>query len=84
MDLKHGIYNYIRTVSSLRVASAGLNRFMGCLGRATFTVHLIFDRTSAQRCVLPIQWIYYYDSNKSTGKEAGKTHLCAAELNAKE
>ena len=23
------------------------------------------------------QWIYYYGSNKSTGKETGKTHLCA-------
>ena len=22
-------------------------------------------------------WIYYYGSNKSTGKETGKTHLCA-------
>ena len=27
----------------------------------------------AQRCVLPV----YYGSNKSTGKETGKTHLCA-------
>ena len=23
------------------------------------------------------QWIYYYGSNKSTGKETGKSHLCA-------
>ena len=23
----------------------------------------------------PFRWIYYYDSNKSTGKETGKTHL---------
>jgi len=23
------------------------------------------------------RWIYYHDSNKSTGKETGKTHLCA-------
>ena len=30
---------------------------------------------------LPVsfQGIYYYDSNKSTGKETGKTHLCEAE-----
>ena len=25
----------------------------------------------------PFRWIYYYGSNKSTGKETGKTHLCA-------
>ena len=25
----------------------------------------------------PFQWIYYYGSNKSTGQETGKTHLCA-------
>ena len=25
----------------------------------------------------PFWWIYYYGSNKSTGKEIGKTHLCA-------
>ena len=33
----------------------------------------------AQRCVLPVsfRWIYYYDNNKSTRKETGKTHLCA-------
>ena len=28
-------------------------------------------------CQFPFRWIYYYDSNKSTGKETGKTHLCA-------
>ena len=28
-------------------------------------------------CQAPFQWIYYYGSNKSTGKETGKTHLCA-------
>ena len=32
---------------------------------------------TSQRCVLPFRWIYYYDSNKSTGKETGKTLLCA-------
>ena len=26
-------------------------------------------------CQFPFRWIYYYDSNKSTGKETGKTHL---------
>ena len=26
---------------------------------------------------MPFQWIYYYGSDKSTGKEPGKTHLCA-------
>ena len=29
-------------------------------------------------CKFPFRWIYYYGSNKSTGKETGKTHLCAA------
>ena len=28
-------------------------------------------------CQFPFRWIYYYDGNKSTGKETGKTHLCA-------
>jgi hypothetical protein len=28
-------------------------------------------------CQFPFRWIYYYASNKSTGKETGKTHLCA-------
>ena len=28
-------------------------------------------------CQSSFRWIYYYSSNKSTGKETGKTHLCA-------
>ena len=28
-------------------------------------------------CKFPFRWIYYYVSNKSTGKGTGKTHLCA-------
>ena len=28
-------------------------------------------------CQFPFRWIYYYGSNKSTGKKTGKTHLCA-------
>ena len=28
-------------------------------------------------CQFPFRWIYYYSSNKSTGKKTGKTHLCA-------
>ena len=28
-------------------------------------------------CQSSLQWIYYYGNNKSTGKETGKTHLCA-------
>ena len=27
-------------------------------------------------CQFPFRWIYYYGSNKFTGKETGKTHLC--------
>ena len=29
-------------------------------------------------CQLPFRWIYYCHSSKSTGKETGKMHLCAA------
>ena len=28
-------------------------------------------------CQFPFRWIYYYGSNKSTGKETAKTHICA-------
>ena len=28
-------------------------------------------------CQFPFQWIYYFHSTKSTGKETGKMHLCA-------
>ena len=28
-------------------------------------------------CQFTFWWIYYYGSNESTGKESGKTHLCA-------
>ena len=28
-------------------------------------------------CQFTFQWIHYYDSNKSTGLETGKSHLCA-------
>ena len=28
-------------------------------------------------CQFLFRWIYYYGSNKSTGKETAKTHLCA-------
>ena len=31
-------------------------------------------------CQFPFWWIYYYGSNKSTGKETGKMHLCAVVL----
>ena len=40
---------------------------------------IVFDQCSAQRCVLPVSILVdllLYHS-KSTGKETGKTHLCA-------
>ena len=37
----------------------------------------IQDKNSVQFCQFPFWWIYYYCSNKSTGKETCKTHLCA-------
>ena len=30
-------------------------------------------------CQFPFRWIYYYGSNKSTGKETGKMHPCAVQ-----
>ena len=27
-------------------------------------------------CQFPFGWIYYYGSNKSTGKETGEMHFC--------
>ena len=30
-------------------------------------------------CQYTFRWIYYYGSNKSTGKETGKSHLCAVQ-----
>ena len=38
------------------------------------------NQTISQRCVLPVSFpvdLLIYGSNKSTGKETGKTHLCA-------
>jgi hypothetical protein len=35
---------------------------------------------TVHRCAfyqIPLRWIYYYGSNKTIGKETGKTHLCA-------
>ena len=33
-------------------------------------------------CKFPFCWIYYCHSSKSTGKETGKTHLCALSCQA--
>ena len=35
-------------------------------------------------CQFSFRWIYYYSSNKYTGKETGKTHLCAVGSNSLE
>jgi hypothetical protein len=40
-------------------------------------VHYIQNWHNAQWCQFPFRLIYYCGSNKSTGKESGKTHLCA-------
>jgi hypothetical protein len=44
-----------------------------------FAVMSHIEMHSAQRCVFPVcfRWIHYCHSSKSTGKETGKTHLCA-------
>ena len=63
--------------------SAHLKLFIRLLAFKNNTLKLFMRERShnntAQRCVLqfPFRWIYYYGSNKSTGKETGKTHLCA-------
>ena len=35
------------------------------------------DQCTEVRFASPFRWIYYCHSSKSTGKETGKTHLCA-------
>ena len=45
-----------------------------------YTNSLALTNTPLHRgafCQFPFRWIYYYGSNKSTGKETDKTHLCA-------
>ena len=37
----------------------------------------VLFRTTEVRFASFFQWIYYYGSNKSTGKKTGKMHLCA-------
>ena len=41
----------------------------------TLTIFCPFHRGAF--CKFPFRCIYYYGSNKSTGKETGKTHFCA-------
>ena len=46
---------------------------------ATESTVLVSSRCTLHRgafCQFLFQWIYYYGSNKSNGKETGKTHLC--------
>ena len=51
---------------------------MNKLGNFEQTKSGLLKHSTAQICVLPFfWWIYYYGSNKSTGKETGKMHLCA-------
>ena len=40
-------------------------------------VHLAGPVHRCALCQCPFRWIYYYDSNKYTGKETDKMHLCA-------
>ena len=39
--------------------------------------HLVSSLHRGAFCLFTFRWIYYYGSNKSTGKETGTTHLCA-------
>ena len=41
------------------------------------TITLLAIHCTGAFCQFPFWWICYYVSNKSTGKETGKMHLCA-------
>ena len=49
--------------------------FSNLLHESTIVNNLAVHRGAF--CQFPFRWIYYYVSNNSTGKETGKTHLCA-------
>ena len=59
---------FSRSTKSLCQSSAAL-------GRKKFN-HLCTLHRGAF-CQFPFRWIYYCHSSKFTGKETGKTHLCA-------
>ena len=40
-------------------------------------IYLVLVVHRGALCRFPFRWIYYWHSCKSTGKETGKTHLCA-------
>ena len=42
-----------------------------------FLTHPATHYTEVRFCQFLFRWIYYCHSSKSTGKETGKTHLCA-------
>ena len=56
-----------RTASLKSLLQSNTSAFGGPLQRGAF-------------CQFPFRWIYYCGSNESTGKETGKTHLCAVGL----
>ena len=48
-------------------------------------IYKLYDQTSGPTtshrgafCQFSLRWIYYCPNSKSTGKETGKTHLCAS------
>ena len=73
--------NICPTMKGIQIAKLAQKKSSNCkgtfiwcdVGIAGVAVHC------TQRCVLPVfsRLIYYYDSNKSTGKETVKSHLCA-------
>ena len=63
-----GVLRYISTISIFLLAVAPYD-----IWNFDTTMH------SGAFCQFPFQWIYYYGSNKSTGKETSKMHLCAME-----
>ena len=61
------------TVISLHLKQQSSKKYIG------ITVNLITVHKGAF-CQFPFRWIYYCHSNKSTGKEPGKMHLCVLDL----
>ena len=73
-DLTSVVSNIINCIENRAFDKESINtveRLQECYQLRPLTVH------RGAFCQFPFWWIYYYGSNKSTGKETGKTQLCA-------
>ena len=69
----------------IRIWFYDLSSIYGCIafylrsiGRSIYCMHLTPVHRGAF-CQFLFRWIYYYGSNKSAGKETGKTQICAVQ-----